>query len=375
MYLEIPPMSRAKDTLDVQAQLGRRLRELRKAAGMSQAELALRMGRAGRKFQPYICQLEKGRIPYPSVNLVADYLRACGRSFADVATVLDDYTTQPPVPEKRGDLAVREVVAALPVPIQREVLYQDIDESVARRFEGKPPEPPADRVLRARRRIALVTQRLKVDRTINRGLTLANLGTPPSHTVVAHLTNYGHAVFRILKRTRKSKPERRAALLAQAPARLRGVVPDKAIEFIQSAILDLFRNMEMTGELDKLPEAGPTRAEARDQFRRAEEAHTEARRRLVEQLTNEVRPMLQAAGVPKNRHDQYARTVRHYCHISDCFDPGTPEQAKAIEEDLADARLIQLGRDPALARKVGEFTLRRYGELKPALPRDPYQRE
>jgi hypothetical protein len=94
----------------------------------------------------------------------------------------------------------------------------------------------------------------------------------------------------------------------------------------------------------------------------------------MEQLTNEVRPMLQAAGVPENRYDPYFRTVRHYCHISDWFDPGTPEQAKAIEGDLADARLIQLGRDPTLARKVGKFTLRRYGELKSALPPDPHAR-
>ena len=368
-------MSRAKDTLDVQAQLGRRLAELRKAAGMSQGELALRMGRNGRKFQPYICQLEKGHVPYPSINLLADYLRACGRSFADVAAVLDAYMTQPTVPEKQGDLAVREVVAALPAPIQREVLYQDIDESVARRFEGKAPEPPADRVLRARRRIALVTQRLKVDHTIGHGLTLANLGTVPTSTVVTHLTNYGHAVFRILKRTRKSKPERRAEQLAQAPARLRGVVPDKAIEFIQTAILELFRNMEMTGELDRLPEAGPTRAEARDQLMRATFAHTAARTRLMEQLVNEVKPMLLAAGVPQNRYDPYARTVRHYCHISDSFEAGTPEQAKATEEHLADELMMRLGRDPALARKVGEFTLRRYGELKTALPPDPRQRE
>jgi transcriptional regulator with XRE-family HTH domain len=366
-------MSRAKDTLDVQVQLGRRLAELRKAAGMSQAELAVRMGRNGRKFQPYICQLEKGRIPYPSINLLADYLRACGRSFADITAVLDAYTSQPPVPEKRGDLAVREEVAALPAPIQREVLYQDIDESVARRFAGKAPEPAADRVLRARRRAALVAQRLEVERTVNRGLTLANLGTVPSHTVRIHLTNYGHAVFRILKRTRKSKPERRAAQLAEAPALLQGVVPDQAIEFVQTAITDLFRKMEMTGELERLPEAGPTKAEAREEFKRVVNAHTEARRKLMEQLTNEVRPMLAAAGVPENRRDPYMMTVRHFCHISDCFDPNTPEQAKAIEEDLADARLKQLGRDPALARKVGEFTLRRYGELKSELPADPHR--
>jgi hypothetical protein len=133
--------------------------------------------------------------------------------------------------------------------------------------------------------------------------------------------------------------------------------------------------MEMTGEFDKLPEAGPTRTKARDQFRLANFAHTHARARLMEQLTSEVRPMLQAAGVPENRCDPYFRTVRYYCHISDCFEPGSPEQAKAIEEHLADELMMRLGRDPALARKVGEFTLRRYGELKPALPQDPHQRD
>jgi len=84
--------------------------------------------------------------------------------------------------------------------------------------------------------------------------------------------------------------------------------------------------------------------------------------------------MLRAAGVPENRYDPYARTVRHYCHISDTFETGSPEQAKAIEEHLADALMMRLGRDPTLSRKVGEFTLRRYGELKPALPQDPHAR-
>lgn len=54
--------------------LGARLRELRKAAGLSQAELAYRMGAA----QPHLCRIEQGSSPNPHLGSIERAAQALG---------------------------------------------------------------------------------------------------------------------------------------------------------------------------------------------------------------------------------------------------------------------------------------------------------
>jgi transcriptional regulator with XRE-family HTH domain len=82
------------------AALGVRLRELRQGAGLSLVELAHLMGREP-SFYSHLSRLEHGRFKYPSLVLVADYLRACRASFSDLLPVLSTYTDRPPVREAR----------------------------------------------------------------------------------------------------------------------------------------------------------------------------------------------------------------------------------------------------------------------------------
>ena len=52
-------------------------------------------------YNAHLSQLERGQVPSPSLALVADYLRACRASFADLLPVLSTYTDKPPVQETR----------------------------------------------------------------------------------------------------------------------------------------------------------------------------------------------------------------------------------------------------------------------------------
>jgi len=90
------------------ARLGPRLRELRRRAGLTQAELARRIGlRSGNA--RWMVRIENGRTGNPGLATVGRYLRACRAGFVDVLDVLDGYTRQAPVPEARAARAIAEL--------------------------------------------------------------------------------------------------------------------------------------------------------------------------------------------------------------------------------------------------------------------------
>jgi len=92
-------MADAQDRPGIQKELGLRLAELRRRAGLKQTELAQRMGLVGRRNQPAISRLETGDFDRPSVNFIADFLRACRAGFGDIQDILDKYTSLKPVSE------------------------------------------------------------------------------------------------------------------------------------------------------------------------------------------------------------------------------------------------------------------------------------
>ena len=92
---------RAVSTFVFPGVLGECLRALRRREGLSIVELAHLMDRKP-GFGKHLSQLEHGRVRYPSLALIADYLRACRASFADVLPLLDHYTSRPAVRESRA---------------------------------------------------------------------------------------------------------------------------------------------------------------------------------------------------------------------------------------------------------------------------------
>lgn len=69
--------------------LGRRLREIRRDAGLTQPEVAERMGLTRRE-QSLVCRLEQGRVANPTLQTIGRFLRACGARWQVLNTVLDD---------------------------------------------------------------------------------------------------------------------------------------------------------------------------------------------------------------------------------------------------------------------------------------------
>ena len=94
------------------ARLGPRLRELRRRAGLTQEELAGRIGLKSPN-KRWLVRMENGRTGNPGLATVGRYLRACRAGFVDVLDLLDTYTRQAPVPEARAARAIAELESRL----------------------------------------------------------------------------------------------------------------------------------------------------------------------------------------------------------------------------------------------------------------------
>ncbi len=255
-------MKRTKDTFVFPKELGARLRELRQRAGLSQAAVALLMGRRGKKAGTLVTRLEKGHLEFPSVALLADYIRAVRGSFADVLELLDAYTSRPPA----ADVAVQEEIRKLRLPheVEDRLARYDSKTTIDRRFaRGKKREVSAEeRVERARKMGAAWMQRRKLEAWLREAL--AEVAGGSVMTTRFFLSVHGRRVWGILKRTRKprgplparkGKAETREELLDSALAAAIGenVAPEESLRFIHETVIELFKTMEKAGELDWLP--------------------------------------------------------------------------------------------------------------------------
>lgn len=138
-------MKRSDETFRFTPGLGARLRGLRLAAGVTQQELAVLMGRQGKGCAYLVSRVETGHVPYPSLGFIADYLRACRASFVDIADLLEAYTSKPTVLEQRGYKRVRSLASKLPPEVWDAV--RRYDDKVTR--SRRKPEPEGRRISRA----------------------------------------------------------------------------------------------------------------------------------------------------------------------------------------------------------------------------------
>jgi transcriptional regulator with XRE-family HTH domain len=65
------------------------LKKIRIKAGLSQSEVAERIGLSSKTKDSYISHLEKGRLKNPALGLILLYLRACGESWPEFFKQLD----------------------------------------------------------------------------------------------------------------------------------------------------------------------------------------------------------------------------------------------------------------------------------------------
>ncbi len=361
-------------------ELGKRLKQLRVRAGLTQVQLAEQMGRKGKGGHFVVGRLERAKVSRPSLGLVADYLRACRASFDDISDILNEYTRRPRVAEEKGRAAVRAMTENLPQKIAQKVERYDTKIAVDRRFSDKLPEQPDKRLLKAQRLAAswLVRQRLE-DRLHE---VLNKLGTAGRGPERKSLADYGRKVFGVLRRTRGKEDERRQALLEarQAAEKERTTEPGR-LEHIEHKVKELFTILEQKGDLDRLPTAReaerlaglpPGRRVRTDEKMHRVNVEAAAARKQMERFTfldrtrDEARKLLAELGVPEDQRPRYLPVVAQFYHIADHTKAGSEQRQKMVDEFLAQMR--EKGCNPELVLRVGDLTLERYEQSRRAPP-------
>jgi transcriptional regulator with XRE-family HTH domain len=238
-------------------ELGRRLRELRIAAGLTQNQLAARMGRGGRKAGTLCVRLESGDTAHPTLGLIADYLRACRASFTGILDLLNEYTRRPPADEVAGLNLVRRLAANLPAKTSKRIVYYDAKTAVARRFDGDAALPAKERLRRAQKLAAGDAQYRRAEALL-RGLW-PRLEAPATLMNRQAASNYAHQLWALLSKTRRLSPSARARRVAGLLIDTieAGDLPETDVRLVHAEVRELHRRWEMTGKLDALPQPAP----------------------------------------------------------------------------------------------------------------------
>jgi transcriptional regulator with XRE-family HTH domain len=373
-------MKRPKDRFDCNAELGKRLRECRVKAGLTQQMLATAMGRQGKGSHHVAGRLERGEVPNPGVGLLADYLRACRAGFKDIADVLDRCTVRPTVVEVETRKAVAKVRELLPARIDKAV--HRYDRGIERRAEVKhEPQPePVERVRRARNFGLSQVWARRVRREVVSIIETKHL--TPVANYEPYLQNYAAKVWRILNRTRGKQQARRPAMLEEAiqPFLGEGGPKREHLEAVREGLLRFFREAEIAGELDTAPQLAPGEGQPKRGFqpkpdtRPQREAWDKARQALIEQLWQEVRTMPELAELHPQRLPLWRSAMRELCFVVDHYVPGSDECRRYVEAMANDERNVRLGRDPALLRRLTEVVIPRWEELRQSLGPHPLGR-
>ena len=379
-------MKRTEDSLKFDVEMGRRLRELRLRAGLTQDALAVAMGRFGKRGGAHVGRLELGKKRQPSLAFVADYLRACRAETADIADLLDRYIKRPAVLDVRVHAKVRRVAEHLPPHIAEQALNYDMFHEVPAERKLPGPDQMARRLLRFRRYAARAVQRDEVNHVLT--VAMEEAGVRPMGMWSIMFRRRGHKYFALLRRLRKAKPERRdAALVAfEDEAVIVDQFPRETLVPILQAVRREFDEMEAEGELDWLPDMKaedlpvegarpPSRREQAREAARVRAVATQewdtARAGLVTQVWSEVQPQLAAAGVEERRWSLYRALAYEVCSTVDHEEPSSDGWAKGLEAAATKERRVELRQDPALARVIARFVADRFEVLRRTLPNDP----
>ncbi|OYD16570.1 hypothetical protein CH330_02535 [candidate division WOR-3 bacterium JGI_Cruoil_03_51_56] len=381
------PENRAGETFVFPPELGKRLRELRKQAGLTQQELAELMGRCGPTMRNWVTRLERGRLKYPTIAMIADYLRACRAGFNDIADILNSYTSQPVVAEKRGQRRVAALLEQLPARVAHKVTRYDIKTTVDRRFSGKKPLSEVKRELHARKFAAALLQQEKLEAWLDE--VMKDLNLTPILSVRRLVREYGRRIWGILKQTRPKpglirKPRRPRKTREQRLAEIENWASDQnilhksSLSQIREDVIGFFNAMEKQGELDHLPSMtevetmrlarkARARRKARQKKRTAIvslpgiDPAAAKRYKLMPHLELLVEKELEKEGMEQQRRSRYLLWMSRLRQTALDTDPGSPERNRRVEKLVAEAR------NPEQARHVAELLFQKVEEWRPKL--------
>jgi transcriptional regulator with XRE-family HTH domain len=148
-------------------EMGARLRKIRSDRGLTQDEVAARMGLKGKCRWTFITRLEQGNIKNPSLSTVTLYLRACGAQFFEF---YDALTRIEPVPVDTRPIErlpmKREQKEMLLRRVKREVYNYQYQDEMSYPKHGKPIAPDKQKPVAAklgdyRVQVAVVEQEVK----------------------------------------------------------------------------------------------------------------------------------------------------------------------------------------------------------------------
>jgi hypothetical protein len=156
-------------------------------------------------FYSHLSRLEHGRFKYPSLVLVADFLRACRASFSDLLPVLDTYTDKPPVRETRArEYALAGLAGDGSRDAVRLAVY-DRKTAEARRAGGQKPVLPWKRAAALSRQLAAVREQRALAAVVEAEVT--RLGVNPTMVVRKVALDYARMVWKAMRLTEGRRRE------------------------------------------------------------------------------------------------------------------------------------------------------------------------
>ncbi len=381
-------MKRTEDTFEFPQELGKKLRDLRVRAGLSIEELVHRMVRS-KGFRSHLSKLERGKLRFPGLALIADYLRVCRASFAELVPILDKYTSKPVPLELAGRKRVKALISRLPQEVRTGLDKYDIKTSVHRCFSGKTPLEPDKREMRIRNQARAWLERNRLDQVLN--TEMDNIGVLPVLAVRKFVFDYAHKLWRILKQTRpkpgkvvrpdkRAKPKEQRLAEAEDIALKENVVPIAGLRLIRKRTLEIFEQMEKAGELDYLP----TLAQARQVTKPLSmglkapttptrpgpvvPARPEVCYELLPHIRNLVKERMEAEGIKADRLIRYFIWLQELAPIALETQPDSPERTQRTEA------LVNATSDPTLSHRVAELYFEVFEHWRPKLFREQRDR-
>jgi transcriptional regulator with XRE-family HTH domain len=378
-------MKYTKTTFVFTSEFGARLRQLRKRRNLSLRDLALLMDRHQPGSFNLLAKLERGDLKHPSINLLADFLRACGAKVKDVADLLDGYLSQPPVLTQKGDAAVAGLLKSLPKFEQRAMLRWE-KATAEKREERAAAEPP-------KKKPRVETDRQRVFRIIWSFIhanwnelfeqklyeTMRGLANDVPRSERKYACGHARRFFSILTRYYKHEARRQGALARVERRAKEDGFSDQTMAALLKAATEAHLELKDSGRLDWQPTQEEI-IKQRGHAPKVEKAETRLEMDTVSQVTaqNEafglVRAMVVLAVVARldelrlahhQGKDRYINWVDALLPVAVEYGTDSPEWKARVNADASKSR------DPALTRQVAAIIVKTFNQWKVKLPPKP----
>ena len=348
------PVSKRRAFFTVE--MGEQLRQIRRAAGLSQAQVAIGLELKGRPGQSYVSRLEKGRISRPCLDVIVRYLHICGARMAAITDLLDRVE---PLPEDASARALldRAWTAPAKAPLSKDQSrVEEAKQRVIRKSEQDAAKfqrhatYPLQGVPPSSEKLAQETGKLR-DYYYQCNLIRQDIRNYLSGTHVAghNFIWYTRVGIKFLSVLRKFRPEARADKLAEVAAWAHEVgMEPEIISGVQTVV-------ETRWQMTFRPEERPAQP-GHEQLRR-ELGMTTAflRFELYEQAYRLVLPLLTAE--QQKRGVEYCElAVKFYeAWVETSIEPDA-ERASRLQHELAtlEGQAVARGLVPAAVQAVRE---------------------